>query len=35
MVEMIEHARAFELQVKMMSSAEDNDRSSADLLRLG
>ena len=34
MVSMIEHARAFELQVKMMSSVEDNDRSSAELLRL-
>lgn len=34
MVSMIEHARAFELQVKMMSTAEDNDQSSAGLLRL-
>ena len=34
MVEMIQHARAFELQVKMMSSVEENDRSSAELLRL-
>ena len=35
MVSMIEHARSFELQVKMMSTAEDNDRASALLLRLG
>jgi flagellar basal body rod protein FlgF len=34
MVEMIQQARAFELQVKMMSTAEDNDRSASDLLRL-
>jgi flagellar basal-body rod protein FlgF len=35
MVDMIQQARAFELQVKMMSSAEENDRSAASLLRLG
>lgn len=35
MVEMIQHARSFELQVKMMSTAEQNDRRSGDLLRLG
>jgi flagellar basal-body rod protein FlgF len=34
MVEMIQHARAFELQVKMMATAQDNDRASSDLLRL-
>jgi flagellar basal-body rod protein FlgF len=34
MVEMIQQARDFELQVKMMSTAEDNDRSASDLLRL-
>jgi flagellar basal-body rod protein FlgF len=35
MVEMIQHARSFELQVKMMTTAEQNDRSSSSLLRLG
>ncbi len=35
MVEMIQHARSFELQVKMMNTAEQNDRSSSDLMRLG
>lgn len=34
MVEMIEHARSFELQIKMMTTAQENDRSSSDLLRL-
>jgi flagellar basal-body rod protein FlgF len=34
MVEMIQHARNFELQVKMMTTAEQNDRSSSELLRL-
>lgn len=34
MVEMIQHARSFELQVKMMTTAQDNDRASSDLLRL-
>ncbi|HEY8519043.1 MAG TPA: flagellar basal body rod protein FlgF [Gammaproteobacteria bacterium] len=34
MVEMIEHARDFELQVKLMSTAEENDRASAALMRL-
>lgn len=35
MVEMIEQARTFELQIKMMTTAQDNDRSSSELLRLG
>jgi flagellar basal-body rod protein FlgF len=34
MVEMIQQARSFELQVKMMTTAETNDRASAELLRL-
>lgn len=35
MVEMIEQARNFEMHVKMMSTAEDNDRASTELLKLG
>lgn len=35
MVEMIENARSFELQVKLMNTAEQNDRASAELMRLG
>ncbi len=35
LVEMIQQARSFELHVKMMSAAEDNDRASANLMRLG
>ncbi len=35
MVEMIRHARSFELQVKMMNTAQQNDQSSGALLRLG
>ena len=35
MVEMIQHARNYELQVKMRTTAEQNDRSSSELLRLG
>jgi flagellar basal-body rod protein FlgF len=35
MVEMIEHARNFELQIKLMNTAEQNDRASAQLMRLG
>lgn len=34
LVNMIGHAREFELQVKMMSLAEENDRAEAELLRL-
>jgi flagellar basal-body rod protein FlgF len=34
MVEMIQQARSFELQVRMMTTAKDNDQASADLLRL-
>lgn len=34
MVEMIQLARSFELQVKMMTTAQDNDRASSDLLRM-
>ncbi len=34
LVEMIQHARSFELQTKMMSTAEENDRVSSSLLRL-
>jgi flagellar basal-body rod protein FlgF len=34
MVNMIDLARHFEMQVKMMKTAEDNDASSASLLRL-
>jgi flagellar basal-body rod protein FlgF len=34
MVEMIEQARTFELQIKMMTTAEENDQSSSELLRL-
>jgi flagellar basal-body rod protein FlgF len=29
LVEMIEQARTFELQIKMMTTAEENDQSSA------
>lgn len=35
MVEMIEHSRNFELQIKLMNTAEENDRASAELMRLG
>ncbi|MBN1238773.1 MAG: flagellar basal-body rod protein FlgF [Gammaproteobacteria bacterium] len=35
MVDMIQHARSFELQVKLMNTAEQNDRASAELMRLG
>lgn len=35
MVEMIRHARSFELQVKMMNTAQQNDQNSSALLRLG
>ena len=35
MVDMIQHARSFELQVKLMNTAEQNDQASAQLLRLG
>ncbi|TVS09790.1 MAG: flagellar basal body rod protein FlgF [Gammaproteobacteria bacterium] len=35
MVEMIQHARSFEIQIKMMGTAEENDRASSDLMRLG
>lgn len=35
MVEMIEQARSFELHVRMMTTAEENDRASADLMRMG
>ena len=35
MVNMIALARQFEAQVKVMSTAEDNDRSSAQLMRIG
>ena len=34
LVDMIQQARNFELHVKMMSAAEDNDRASTELLRL-
>jgi flagellar basal-body rod protein FlgF len=33
MVRMIELSRSFELQVKMMKTAEENDRASAELMR--
>jgi flagellar basal-body rod protein FlgF len=33
MVSMIELSRRFELQVKMMKTAEENDAASASLLR--
>jgi flagellar basal-body rod protein FlgF len=32
---MIQLARQFELQVKIMKSAEENDSASAQLMRLG
>lgn len=35
MVNMIELARSFELQVKLMRSAEQNDQASSSLMRLG
>lgn len=35
MVRMIENARSFELHVKLMDTAEQNDRASAELMRLG
>ena len=35
MVRMIELARQFETQIKVMKSAEENDRASAQLMRLG
>lgn len=35
MVNLIELSRQFELQVKMMKTAEENDRQSAQLMRLG
>ena len=35
MVNMIELARQFETQIKVMKSAEENDRASAQLMRLG
>lgn len=35
MVNMIALSRQFEMQIKMMKTAEDNDRSSAQLIRLG
>jgi flagellar basal-body rod protein FlgF len=35
MVEMIQHARQFELQVRMMTTASENDQSSSALMRLG
>ena len=35
MVEMIQHARSFEMHVKMMSTAEQNDQASSQLMRLG
>jgi len=35
MVNLIEHARLFETQVKMMKAAEDNERASSQLMRLG
>ena len=35
MINMIENARLFETQVKMMKSAEENDSASAQLMRLG
>lgn len=35
MVEMIELARRFEMQVKMMKTAEEADQASANLMRLG
>ncbi len=35
MVNMIQLARQFEAQVKVMSTAEENDRSSAQLMRMG
>lgn len=35
MVQMIENARSFELSVKLMDTAEQNDRASAALMRLG
>jgi flagellar basal-body rod protein FlgF len=34
LVDMIQQARNFELHVKMMSAAEDNDRASTELLKL-
>lgn len=34
LVDMIQLSRQFEMQVKMMSAAEDNDRASAQLLRM-
>jgi len=34
LVEMIQLSRQFEVQVKMMSAAEDADRASAQLLRM-
>jgi flagellar basal-body rod protein FlgF len=35
MVELIEQARSFEMQVKLMSEAEENDRASTELTKLG
>jgi flagellar basal-body rod protein FlgF len=35
MVNMIELARMFETQIKVMKSAEENDRASAQLMRMG
>jgi flagellar basal-body rod protein FlgF len=35
MVSLIEQARNFETQVKMMHAAEDNDRAAAELMRMG
>jgi flagellar basal-body rod protein FlgF len=35
LVSMIELSRQFEMQVKMMKTAEANDESSAQLLRMG
>ncbi len=35
MVGMIALSRQFEMNVKMMKSAEDNDKASAQLLRMG
>ena len=35
MVAMIDLQRQFEMQVKMMKTAEENDRASAGLMRIG
>jgi flagellar basal-body rod protein FlgF len=35
MVNLIQLARQYETQVKMMANAEENDRASAQLMRMG